>query len=181
MAKLSKALGVALTTTFFVALIALLAFQFIAIAAGLEVWGLSPLLAYLVAAGVTGTPIVGSAAGAYSAVIAWGWTAQKAVLVFFAPLILVFVLALILTSAAGGVWAALTLRNWRRGATQPIQLPLVTVCPKCGTEVEIMQRGLAMRLRSPDKCQHRSDGRLFECQVMQQAIDTATSNSRSSF
>ena len=70
-------------------------FQLLAIVAGLQAYGLTAFVAWVVAFLTAYIPLIGTVAGMYGAVAGWGWTWPQAALLFFGPLVAVVGLWLI--------------------------------------------------------------------------------------
>jgi hypothetical protein len=71
--------------------------QFFAVMAGMQALGIPWILSAFAAVFVAYTPLVGTAAGVYGAVTAWGWSLTQALAVFLGPLA---VMALAATAVA---------------------------------------------------------------------------------
>ena len=81
--------------------------QFFAIIAGLQEMGVHWMLSGIVAMFITYIPILGTAAGVYGAITAWGFTLLQALALFFGPLAVFAVFAFVMAGAE-------SVSDWRR-------------------------------------------------------------------
>jgi len=79
--------------------LALGAVQFFAIISGVQALGVHWVLSGLLALFLAYMPIVGTAAGVYGAVTAWGWSLTHALALFVGPLVVAMILALLMMAA----------------------------------------------------------------------------------
>ena len=76
-------------------------FQWFAIMDGLALWfGISGIFAFFLSIFITYIPIVGTIAGFKGAMVVWGWDFASAGVLFFGPLIVMIIIAVI-----GGIFS----------------------------------------------------------------------------